>query len=46
MTGTCRTAARTSWKVDRSPPTNVGSGFEPHVAKIKSLRTLNQIGDR
>jgi glycosyltransferase involved in cell wall biosynthesis len=46
MTGTCPASARTSWKIDRCPPTNVGSGFEPHAARIKALRTLNQIGDR
>jgi glycosyltransferase involved in cell wall biosynthesis len=46
MTGTIPKAARASWKVDRSPPTSVGSGFEPHTAKMKALRTLNQIGDR
>ena len=46
MTGTCRSAVGASWKIDRSPPTNVGSGTEPHALKVKTLRTLNQIGDR
>ena len=46
MTGTCPKAVRTSWKVDRSRPTSVGSGLEPHSAKLKKRRTLNQIGDR
>jgi glycosyltransferase involved in cell wall biosynthesis len=46
MTGTCKRAVRTSWKVDRSRPTSVSSGFEPHGAKLKTRRTLNQIGDR
>ena len=46
MTGTCRSAVGAAWKIDRSPPTNVGSGTEPHALKVKSLRTLNQIGDR
>jgi glycosyltransferase involved in cell wall biosynthesis len=46
MTGTSPRAVRSSWKVDRSPPASVGSGFEPHAAKLKGLRTLYQIGDR
>jgi glycosyltransferase involved in cell wall biosynthesis len=46
MTGTCRSAAGASWKIDRSPPANVGAGFLPHALKARSLRTLNQIGDR
>jgi glycosyltransferase involved in cell wall biosynthesis len=46
MTGTCRSAVGASWKIDRSLPTNVGSGTEPHALKVKTLRTLNQIGDR
>ena len=46
MTGTCRSAVGASWKIDRSPPTNVGSGTEPHALKVKTLRSLNQIGDR
>ena len=46
MTGTCRFAAGTSWKVDRSPPAHVGAGTLPHALKVKTLRTLNQIGDR
>jgi len=45
MTGTVRAMGRTSWKIDRTPPTSVGSGFEPHVAKLKAVRTLNQIGE-
>ena len=46
MTGTCRAPAGASWKIDRSAPTNVGSGTEPHALKVKTLRTLNQIGNR
>lgn len=46
MTGTVRLAAGTSWKIDRSAPTTVGSGIEPHSLKVKSVRTFNQIGDR
>jgi glycosyltransferase involved in cell wall biosynthesis len=46
MTGACRSAAGTSWKIDRSAPSNVGSGIEPHAFKVKTLRTFNQIGDR
>jgi glycosyltransferase involved in cell wall biosynthesis len=46
MTGTCRPAVGASWKIDRSPPTNVGSAIEPRAFKMKTLRTLNQIGDR
>jgi len=46
MTGTSRTSARSSWKVDRCPPAHGHSGFGPHVAQVKPLRTLNQIGDR
>jgi Glycosyl transferases group 1 len=46
MTGTCPRAPRTSWKVDHSRPTSVGTGFEPHGAKLKTRRALNQIGDR
>ena len=46
MTGTCPAREGASWKFDRCPPTNVGSGIEPHLLKVKTLRTLNQIGDR
>ena len=46
MTGTSVRTIRASWKVDRSRHTSVGSGFEPHGAKLKTRRTLNQIGDR
>jgi hypothetical protein len=46
MTGTARTTGRSAWKIDRSPPSKVGSAFEPHVTKPKFARTLNQIGDR
>jgi len=46
MTGTSRTWARSSWKIDRSPPAHGRSGFGPHVAQVKPIRALNQIGDR
>ena len=46
MTGTCPRAPRTSWKVERARPASVGPGFEPHGAKLKTRRALNQIGDR
>jgi hypothetical protein len=46
MTGTSRTSARSSWKVDRSPRKHGPSGFGPHSAQVRPIRTLNQIGDR
>lgn len=46
MTGTCRPALGTAWKLDRGAPTNVGSAIEPHALKVRTLRTFNQIGDR
>ena len=46
MTGTCPRATRTSWKVDRSRPTSVGPDLNRTRAKLKTRRTLNQIGDR
>jgi glycosyltransferase involved in cell wall biosynthesis len=46
MTGASRGAVPASWKIDRPPPKNVGSGLVPHALKFKTQRTLNQIGDR
>ncbi len=46
VTGTSRTWARSSWKIDRPPPAHPRAGLEPHIAPVKSMRSLNQIGDR
>jgi glycosyltransferase involved in cell wall biosynthesis len=46
VTGTGRSTASSSWKIDRPPLFNTNSGFEPHALKVKTLRTFNQIGDR
>jgi glycosyltransferase involved in cell wall biosynthesis len=46
MTGTSRTSVRSSWKVDRSPPSHGHLGLGPHTAHARSRRALNQIGDR
>ena len=47
MTGTCRPAVGLvleNRSVRRRP--TWAPGFEPHALKVKTLRTLNQIGDR
>ena len=46
MTGMPRATLGPCWKIDRSVQPNRRSGFEPYAAKVKPLRTLNQIGDR
>jgi glycosyltransferase involved in cell wall biosynthesis len=47
MTGTSRTSGRSTWKIDRPPPGQRHSTFEPHVVPGKRpTRTLEQIGDR
>jgi glycosyltransferase involved in cell wall biosynthesis len=46
MTGTCRPATGSAWKIDRRAPKALGSGFLPHFLRLKTARTLNQIGDR
>jgi glycosyltransferase involved in cell wall biosynthesis len=46
MTGTSRTSVRGSWKIDRGAPATANRGFEPHSARSKPIRSLNQIGGR
>ncbi len=46
MTGTTRPVIRAPWKIDHALATSVGSAIEPHSLKAKTIRTLNQIGDR
>ncbi len=46
VTGNSRHAGAGSWKIDRQRTSAPASGPTPHALKSKSLRTLNQIGDR
>jgi glycosyltransferase involved in cell wall biosynthesis len=46
VTGTSPKSLRGSWKIDRADSTEGRKGFEPHLARTRPSRTLNQIGDR
>ncbi len=46
VTGISPLSPRGSWKVDRAAPIEGRKGFEPHLARTRQPRTLNQIGDR
>ncbi len=45
-TGFSPGSTRGSWKIDRALSVDGRKGFEPHLARTKAPRTLNQIGDR
>ena len=46
MTGDVPHAVAGSWKFDRGTPANANHLFEPHAPRVKSFRSLNQIGGR
>jgi glycosyltransferase involved in cell wall biosynthesis len=46
MTGASRTPLRGSWKFDPGTPATGNHLFEPHAQRVKSFRSLNQIGGR
>jgi glycosyltransferase involved in cell wall biosynthesis len=46
MTGVSRNSLRGSWKIDRGTSVTPHQGHEPHAPRVKSIRSLNQIGGR
>jgi hypothetical protein len=46
VTGASPMSTRASWKIDRAGSIEGRKGFEPHLARTRPPRTLNQIGDR
>ena len=46
MTGSSPGAVRSSAKIDRQPPSYGRSAPEPHISRVRPIRTSNQIGDR